>query len=219
MIKFFRTIRQNLLNEGKTSRYFKYAIGEIILVVIGILIALSINNWNENNKNAKRENAFLINLQEDLKADSLILKSIENKLQTAVLYKNVFENYLEGKPTDKDSINDHLIKQYNMLVEFIPNANTMDELKNGDGLNLISNPVLRRKIVNLYNNYDQLILRLEIGRTKGQTIINYVSQRVENINKPTSEEISHLLEDNYYVNQTRMNYLVTQLEAVGKSLQ
>jgi hypothetical protein len=48
MIKFFRQICQNLLNEGKTSRYFKYAIGEIILVVIGILLALQINNWNEN---------------------------------------------------------------------------------------------------------------------------------------------------------------------------
>jgi len=47
MIKFFRKIRKNLLNEGKATRYFKYAIGEIILVVIGILIALRINNWNE----------------------------------------------------------------------------------------------------------------------------------------------------------------------------
>ena len=46
MIKFFRKIRQNLLMENKTGKYFKYAIGEIILVVIGILIALQINNWN-----------------------------------------------------------------------------------------------------------------------------------------------------------------------------
>jgi len=44
MIKFFRKTRQNLLMDNKTSKYFKYAIGEILLVVIGILIALSINN-------------------------------------------------------------------------------------------------------------------------------------------------------------------------------
>lgn len=50
MIKFFRNIRRQLLGEGKTGRYLKYAIGEIVLVVIGILIALSINNWNENRK-------------------------------------------------------------------------------------------------------------------------------------------------------------------------
>lgn len=47
MIKFFRNIRQNLLAEGKIGKYLKYASGEIILVVIGILIALQINNWNE----------------------------------------------------------------------------------------------------------------------------------------------------------------------------
>ena len=54
MIKFFRSIRKSLLNEGKTSKYFKYAIGEIILVVIGILIALQINNWNENRKSQEK---------------------------------------------------------------------------------------------------------------------------------------------------------------------
>mgnify|MGYP001591841413 CR=1 FL=1 len=51
MIKFFRRIRQGLLSENKFSKYLLYAIGEIILVVIGILIALQINNWNEKRKN------------------------------------------------------------------------------------------------------------------------------------------------------------------------
>jgi hypothetical protein len=50
MIKFFRKIRQNLLLEGKTGKYLKYAIGEIVLVVIGILIALQINNWHDHRK-------------------------------------------------------------------------------------------------------------------------------------------------------------------------
>ena len=55
MIKFFRKIRQNLLSEDKTVKYLKYAIGEIMLVVIGIVIALQINNWNENRKNGIKE--------------------------------------------------------------------------------------------------------------------------------------------------------------------
>ena len=59
MIKFFRKIRQDLLKKNKTGKYLKYAIGEIVLVVIGILIALSINNWNENKKNINQvEKAF-----------------------------------------------------------------------------------------------------------------------------------------------------------------
>ena len=62
MIKFFRHIRQNLLNEGKTTKYFKYAIGEIILVVIGILIALQINNWNSLQNDRDIEQSALKNL-------------------------------------------------------------------------------------------------------------------------------------------------------------
>ncbi len=71
MIKFFRKIRQNLLMENKNRKYFKYAIGEIVLVVIGILIALQINNINENRKAKIKEQAVLINLIQDLKSDSI----------------------------------------------------------------------------------------------------------------------------------------------------
>jgi Family of unknown function (DUF6090) len=69
MIKFFRKIRQNLLMENKTGKYFKYAIGEIILVVIGILIALQINNWNENRKNHKKLTRYLYGTLGNFKSD------------------------------------------------------------------------------------------------------------------------------------------------------
>jgi hypothetical protein len=60
MIKFFRKIRQNLLSENKLSKYLLYAIGEIMLVMIGILLALSINNWNENKKTISLERIITI---------------------------------------------------------------------------------------------------------------------------------------------------------------
>ena len=66
MIKFFRKIRQNLLIENKTGKYLKYAIGEIILVVIGILIALQINNWNEQRKNQDNVHLSLFQILNDL---------------------------------------------------------------------------------------------------------------------------------------------------------
>jgi hypothetical protein len=66
MIKFFRKIRFNLMEQNKTSRYFKYAIGEIILVVIGILIALQINNWNESRKSKTFETEILTQIQANL---------------------------------------------------------------------------------------------------------------------------------------------------------
>ena len=67
MIKFFRKIRQKLLSEDKFSKYLLYAIGEIILVVIGILIALQINNWNQNRLNKQLESQYYERLLEDVR--------------------------------------------------------------------------------------------------------------------------------------------------------
>ena len=77
MLKFFRKIRQNLLMENKTGKYFKYAIGEIILVVIGILIALQINNWNQNRIQLKQEQKILLSLKTDfIESKVRLLKSM-----------------------------------------------------------------------------------------------------------------------------------------------
>lgn len=73
MIKFFRKIRKNLLSEGKTGKYFKYAISEIFLVVIGILIALQLNNWNDNNNKTKLGKQYLIEMKSELQDDAFKL--------------------------------------------------------------------------------------------------------------------------------------------------
>jgi len=78
MIKFFRHIRKSLLMENKTGKYFKYAIGEIILVVIGILIALSINNWNEKRQNKLKVGNLLQKIQKNIKADLSEINAITN---------------------------------------------------------------------------------------------------------------------------------------------
>ena len=69
MIKFFRKIRQKTLTENKFGKYLTYAIGEIILVVIGILIALQINNWNINKSNLKESNEFVARLKAEVKSN------------------------------------------------------------------------------------------------------------------------------------------------------
>ncbi len=76
MIKLFRKIRQRLIAESKFSKYLLYAIGEIILVVIGILIALSINNWNEARKDKRHLRTVYTQIQKDLKSDTLALSPV-----------------------------------------------------------------------------------------------------------------------------------------------
>ena len=91
MIKFFRHIRQNLIMENKTSKYLKYAIGEIILVVIGILIALQINNWNEGRKGKIDEISTLNKFMEDLESDSTYYQSnLKTVKEINQLHKNLY---------------------------------------------------------------------------------------------------------------------------------
>jgi len=73
MIKFFRHIRQRMIKENRVSKYLLYAIGEIVLVVIGILIALSINNWNQERVNRAKSNELLVGIVKDLGQDVTVL--------------------------------------------------------------------------------------------------------------------------------------------------
>jgi hypothetical protein len=73
MLQFFRKIRYDLINNNKTGKYLKYAIGEILLVPIGILLALQVNNWNENRKNADEEIKILKPKIAYLKCNQIIL--------------------------------------------------------------------------------------------------------------------------------------------------
>lgn len=76
MVKIYRNIRQKLLSESKTGKYIKYAVGEIVLVVIGILIALQVNNWNEGRKSKLQQTVFLKNIRQDLMNDLVQLDKI-----------------------------------------------------------------------------------------------------------------------------------------------
>jgi len=100
MISFFRKIRQNLLNEGKTARYFKYAIGEIVLVVIGILIALQINDWNQRRIDRGNEDRYLMAIVSEIKANrefnkGLFWERMDKKLKGLNLVKAYAEGRLE----------------------------------------------------------------------------------------------------------------------------
>ena len=97
MIHFFRKIRRDLINNSKSYKYFKYGIGEIVLVVIGILIALSINNWNEGRKEKKELGNYLIQMKDELILDTLFYNYyIEtNKERVRILTSASQGNYSE----------------------------------------------------------------------------------------------------------------------------
>ena len=120
MIKFFRKIRQKLLSENRLSKYLLYAIGEIVLVVIGILIAVQLNNWNESRKSFNDELKLYSKLLTDLNASySLTLNKIENNKFRQDVHFHVY-NESKGRAFYDSTIdyNELLwIHPYNMDIE------------------------------------------------------------------------------------------------------
>ncbi|MGB5205437.1 DUF6090 family protein [Eudoraea sp.] len=106
MINFFRNIRQKLLTENKFSKYLLYAIGEIILVVIGILIALGINNWNETRKQKATLSDYTESLIKDLQQDTII---VNEQIRFTNEDNRILENLI-GRLSHPNANNDTLIK-------------------------------------------------------------------------------------------------------------
>ena len=99
MIKFFRKIIQNLLMENKTGKYFKYAIGEIVLVMIGILLALQVNNWNENRKISNTEQLLLRDLRTEILSNintlDTIITSHRASLNAIITLDSIITDFLQ----------------------------------------------------------------------------------------------------------------------------
>jgi len=144
MIKFFRKIRQNLLSEGKTGKYFKYAIGEILLVVIGILIALQINNWNEEKKTNLFQHKILVELHssalnnihelnEGIKMNEEAKKSCE-----IILY------HLANNIEYQDSLDISFSKSL-FWYKYVPDDSSYESVKTY-GLHIIKNDSIRNLI-------------------------------------------------------------------------
>ena len=101
MISFFRKIRLSLLNQSKLTRYLAYAFGEIFLVVIGILVALEVNNWNEEKKRRTFETDILSLLDVNLASDSLLMSKelkhaqLANQLTDSLLNQLALGDYNE----------------------------------------------------------------------------------------------------------------------------
>jgi hypothetical protein len=160
MIKVFRKIRKKMADDNKPLKYARYAIGEIILVVIGILIALSINNWNENLKNKKLETSYLKRIYKDLDNDLLqfertITLAQERNKRVLFLEQAIMDSQLVNKSSD------YFVKSIvyaNYTYRPAISNHSFEELKSSGRLELINNENLRVSIAKYYDlefNYSQ----------------------------------------------------------------
>ena len=161
MIRFFRNIRQKLAAENKVAGYLRYAIGEIVLVMVGILLALQVNNWNEARKERNNEIKYLKNLKLDLKTDLVNLDSMivdrHNKMVSA-------SRLAELKPPttiEELIVFDSLLWNVYGWTSFTPRTNTLDELISSGSLNIIKNDSVKFYLLSIKDINETIVIYRE----------------------------------------------------------
>ncbi|TNJ47000.1 hypothetical protein KFZ70_05690 [Tamlana fucoidanivorans] len=150
MIKFLRRIRKRLLKKRLLKKYLVYAIGEIVLVVVGILIALQINSWNGKLQERKEEQKVLINLRTELKSNLAFLKYIKKNKEGALLSMKVLMNECTNNSNYKTHNLDSLLgTAFISGWKFVSHTGVLTNVLESDKLNLIQNDSLKHLLVYL----------------------------------------------------------------------
>jgi len=206
MIKFFRKIRYDLMEKNKTGKYLKYAIGEIVLVVIGILIALSINNWKEEIKATQDLKTSTNLMLDDLSQDIAFYNLQIEKIETRIL---LLSNFAQGNYSDID-----IETIPGEVSRNIPNRNfgtTYISLKEDRKFSVIKNMELKKKITSYYEvsckRYSQFSnwhLKFVTESIESYLVLNLPIKRGYKVN---SKDVIKSLENSKLVSLT--NYQLT----------
>ena len=158
MINFFRKIRQQLLTENKFSKYLLYAIGEIFLVVIGILIALQINTWNQERSNTREERRIFHDLSEELQFNKFLVNNGSRTMGEVMFVAEQLLNEINAPEIEfkEEEFNGHIDKLTVVWVSGRPT--TLYDVLSGSGdFSLISSSVIRKKLADLKGNLESLL--------------------------------------------------------------
>lgn len=219
MIKLFRKNRQKMLSENKLVNYLAYGAGEVILVIIGILFALAINEHSKSNNNLALRNSYIIQLNDE--ADRNLEKLI------------ILDNESAKKLKELDTLFQLLLnKQYNnpklssksffliMSDKFYPIMITFENLKFSGDLNLFDDLNLRNSISETYETFEP-INRLETSEQRAIEAYyeNFLMPKVKFRNMGTSSE--NYEKDIYFENMvlTRMTTIAQNREAYANAIQ
>ena len=180
MLGFLRKIRKSLIESGSVSRYVLYAVGEIALVVIGILIALQINNWNEWRKDRIKETKILEDLVENLELNANTLeRQMEVGFKRDSLSSQIIISFLENKLPYHDSLENHFGYALNMSSDETVLSFVGYESMRNTGFDIVRDAELKKEIIHLFElTYDQLEDRSSrVGQSFG-TVQGLIHERL-----------------------------------------
>lgn len=216
MISLFRKIRQKLLTQNKVTRYLAYAIGEIFLVVLGILIALQINNANETNKLQRKEVILLTEMKSNLQSDLLDLEYNIRGNKARRFSNQLILTALQEKRPFHDSLRSHF---GNIFGNFQLSENTASwENLKSVGLDLISNDSLRNRISYLYSTRYPYLENTEKGVDDAYQWDYFYPQILENINMESvwesarPDDYNALMENREFQEVLKMNLFIRNFQ-------
>jgi len=202
MINFFRKTRKKMADDNRPLKYMRYAIGEIALVVIGILIAISINNWNEWRKDRILESKLLTELVENLELNKFVLSGQIERYQAYNLSFDIILDVIQHKRVYHDSLDYHFHKvQLNAYRFDVPRAG-YERLKNV-GFEIIRNNTIRKEIINLFEvTSKEMINHLAWGDDDKIWKAKYMDEQFYRYSDKGGElkpfDFEYLLSDQYY---------------------
>ena len=192
MIKFFRHIRQRMIKENRVSKYLLYAIGEIMLVVVGILIALQVSDWNEGRKYQKQEVKILNQLNDDLKANEIEINGLNDIQKTRLRMCDSILVYLNDRRAFDDSL-----KLYFEKVNgdgLFNCSNTTYKYIQSQGVNFLSNDTLRMKVTRMYErDFQNIFTREQITWQIMQESLQPAYDRLFKTSLATNQADNHYL--------------------------
>ncbi len=196
MIPFFRKIRKKLADDNKPMKYMRYAIGEIALVVIGILIALSINNWNDQKKNAESELLYYSRILDDFELDKQLIDELVDKANNRISTSKEVLLDLHSGTKDKN----YLLNKFLVAIRsdaYVPRNVTFKDLISSGNLKLLNDIRIKNSLIQFYSDLENIQSQLNQNRTEKikesfelvNSSIEFGMQEFEYINQLLGAEI------------------------------
>jgi len=187
MLKFFRTIRKKLIEEDNVRKYLLYAIGEILLVVIGILIALQVNNWNENRLDRQLENKIIERLNSEFTDNLKDLQNVRVRLDSTQIAVEILLD-LESRPGKVDWSDEKwngVILKTLQAPTWNPSSYVLTELKNSGRISTLTNQQMIKDLFSWERFYDNAVENTDNFRRNISSYLDYMvdSGLIRSVNK------------------------------------
>lgn len=193
MIKFFRKIRYNIISNNKTGKYLQYALGEVLLVVIGILVALQVNNWNEASKEKRKIRKYSESLIQDLENDIKMIDTIQYVASAINIRIDSLSALVRNTEFNEISNLDVFCLSWMKLYRpYSWNRATIEELKSSGGLQLIQNTEIAKRI----NKYEAFTRHMEDDYKEDNIVSNEawrLMSSIVNVNYPNSVNLREVI--------------------------